>query len=557
MPQTVKLASESDAIKALFKNLLPDIDPATYSLGLSDKPPRSLTVNADDALIREIKQRLTELFRHPEQLRHAFSMNVQHRTSPNRIMPDIKGELPQPIADSFPNAKTIFTRVFPDHFGGGIHFNLDEIFAQKNGAECQSGVLYSIPESASFTTQMWELYVQQLLKHFNQVPVETIRKAWSGLEEMPNRAALNDKLTTAKGIILECLGTIDDTKANTKRIFFNYRRLYQSLYPPVFENTLDMEHLTVYFRQVMNEGFLMTEVNEKSNELNPFFFESSELRPKPVFLNYLIDTSGSMEGYERDCHAAVKKVVARMQTELSETQQVNAKLQFTRFATRVNQDAIHNFSSSDLAVRELEKNFTYASDYTALYDAMSQALAAAANRKHCHNVIVVFTDGLDNESKKATRQSIIGQIKEVQDKLQHGELTILAVGLGRSVDMVLLEKIATATDGYAFNIDKLDQMASNLIDNIRRMAYETRRVTFSVNAEEYRIPVPKNGSITQAKINVPFVGKPLSITVDGDDFIVRKNILAAKQTVTGRARMFACKQATEEGAQSRAAFTPQ
>jgi len=87
---------------------------------------------------------------------------------------------------------------------------------------------------------------------------------------------------------------------------------------------------------------------------------------------------------------------------------------------------------------------------TGLYDTTLAAYteARAAWRPGRINIVVIMTDGRNEDPKSITQPQLLAELAKLQDKRR--PLPIITIGMGPDVDVDELERIATATGGYSF-----------------------------------------------------------------------------------------------------------
>lgn len=87
---------------------------------------------------------------------------------------------------------------------------------------------------------------------------------------------------------------------------------------------------------------------------------------------------------------------------------------------------------------------------TGLYDTTLAAYteARAAWRPGRINIVVIMTDGRNEDSKSITQPQLLEELAKLQDKRR--PLPIITIGMGPDVDVDELERIATATGGHSF-----------------------------------------------------------------------------------------------------------
>jgi ABC-type molybdate transport system substrate-binding protein len=87
---------------------------------------------------------------------------------------------------------------------------------------------------------------------------------------------------------------------------------------------------------------------------------------------------------------------------------------------------------------------------TGLYDTTLAAYteARAAWKPGRINIVVIMTDGRNEDPKSITQPQLLEELAKLQDKRR--PLPIITIGMGPDVDVDELQRIATATGGYSF-----------------------------------------------------------------------------------------------------------
>lgn len=180
---------------------------------------------------------------------------------------------------------------------------------------------------------------------------------------------------------------------------------------------------------------------------------------QPVTFMLALDASGSMKRSADRAQSAAREFIEAMRPE--------DQIGLVMFATKA--EAIH--APTEKREPTLEAIDRYVADGgTALYDALYDSLAQFAKSRDQRRVLVVVTDGID-ENAASTGPGSLRSWDEVLDKLQQTDATVYAVGIGSRVERDRLRLLAERSGGAAYFPTDVTTLASDyhkILDELRR-----------------------------------------------------------------------------------------
>ncbi len=179
----------------------------------------------------------------------------------------------------------------------------------------------------------------------------------------------------------------------------------------------------------------------------------------PVTFMLALDSSGSMKRSAEQARAAAREFIGAMRPE----DQLGMIL-FSNKANYIN-------SPTERRDDSLKAIDGYVADGgTALYDALHDSLAQLATVKDGRRVVVVVTDGRD-ENAASNGPGSLRSWDEVLQKLAETEAAVYAVGLGSRVDRDRLQQLARRSGGAAYFPTDVTALAADyrkILDELRR-----------------------------------------------------------------------------------------
>ena len=179
----------------------------------------------------------------------------------------------------------------------------------------------------------------------------------------------------------------------------------------------------------------------------------------PVTFMLALDSSGSMKRSAEQARAAAREFIGAMRPE----DQLGMIL-FSNKANYIN-------SPTERRDDSLKAIDGYVADGgTALYDALHDSLAQLATVKDGRRVVVVVTDGRD-ENAASNGPGSLRSWDEVLQKLAETEAAVYAVGLGSRVDRDRLQQLARRSGGAAYFPTDVAALAADyrkILDELRR-----------------------------------------------------------------------------------------
>ena len=180
---------------------------------------------------------------------------------------------------------------------------------------------------------------------------------------------------------------------------------------------------------------------------------------QPVTFMLALDSSGSMKKSAARAQEAAREFIDAMRPE----DQVGLAM----FATKA--ELIQLPTDKHEGTRDAIDNYV-ADGGTALYDALYDSLAQLAKARDQRRVLVVVTDGID-ENATSNGPGSLRSWDEVLDKLLQTDATVYAVGIGSRVERERLKTLADKSGGAAYFPTDVTTLASDyqkILDELRR-----------------------------------------------------------------------------------------
>jgi len=180
---------------------------------------------------------------------------------------------------------------------------------------------------------------------------------------------------------------------------------------------------------------------------------------QPVTFMLALDSSGSMKKSAARAQEAAREFIDAMRPE----DQVGLAM----FATKA--ELIQLPTDKREGTRDAIDNYV-ADGGTALYDALYDSLAQLAKARDQRRVLVVVTDGID-ENATSNGPGSLRSWDEVLDKLLQTDATVYAVGIGSRVERERLKTLADKSGGAAYFPTDVTTLASDyqkILDELRR-----------------------------------------------------------------------------------------
>ena len=180
---------------------------------------------------------------------------------------------------------------------------------------------------------------------------------------------------------------------------------------------------------------------------------------QPVSIVLALDASGSMRKKEADVVASAREFIEALRPE--------DQLAVVLFADRVT--FAHDLSGNREFAAQALDGYT-ANGGTALYDAMADALIRLKRVQGRRRVVVVMTDGRD-ENNPGTAPGSLRRLEDVSKLIQDTGALVFGIGLGTKVDQAPLETVADLSGARAFfptEVTELSTEFRRVVDDLRR-----------------------------------------------------------------------------------------
>jgi VWFA-related protein len=179
----------------------------------------------------------------------------------------------------------------------------------------------------------------------------------------------------------------------------------------------------------------------------------------PVTFMLALDSSGSMRRSAERAQEAARGFITALRPE-----DEVGMIMFANEATYIHSPT----TNRDYSIAAIDKYV--AEGGTALYDAVYDSLTQLGTVKNGRRVVVVVTDGLD-ENAASNGPGSLHTWDEVLGKLRQTEAAVYAVGVGTRVDRVRLQALADRSGGAAYFPQDVAALAADyqkILDELRR-----------------------------------------------------------------------------------------
>ena len=439
---------------------------------------------------------------------------IEHLSYPGAIPPE----------DTIEGIRQIFSNFFGEAFeDAGFDPNL--FFGSK--ATIRDGVLFSKPAKFKGIESTWGVFFDWLVLHFAGADLETLRSAWRGEKTLtePNQTTEN---TSAKGLIQQCFGV---QKVDGKTIaYFNYKRLYEFLFPPTINITpqddhktykieIDKSHLMTYMKQ-LNEGGVLLNVfrpDEHSAPLvQPLFIGLEETVEKPSLYVLMVDRSASMN----DHFSSLKNYVLEFAHKLRQ-ENPTANLRIAFFDDAIG--PIQDFKIKDEAAITKFLKDTPLGRNTNIFGTVATELEKSFVHSDSQNVVLMlFTDGVDNSNGEKEKELLNEQIAVNAKKANAPQFHTFGFG---NYDHQTLSELALKMHGSFAHLTSFDQLSKAL----KTTGYHTKKSRILVDlrvlfgdekTNGYKIPLYADGGTQAPDLFIPLTDSSVAFQVNGQNMVV-------------------------------------
>jgi len=215
--------------------------------------------------------------------------------------------------------------------------------------------------------------------------------------------------------------------------------------------------------------------------------ENFTLRPLdvvkvPIYTVVIIDKSGSMKGDSiKEARLGSVEFIKMMKTE--------DRAGLIEFDTNVN--ILSEFTLDKNSLIERIKSIKVGTD-TALIDAINSGVNMFDSAPDkIVKIILVLTDGRENKSKS--------KIEDVIKKAKEKEISIYTIGLGKTIDKTMLNKLSSETEGnsyYTLNPSELTEIY--------------KKISLLLHSQlilEFKTPFPMDRKWHSLKFQISYMGK--------------------------------------------------
>ncbi len=254
----------------------------------------------------------------------------------------------------------------------------------------------------------------------------------------------------------------------------------------VTSNVVEYPEVSLYMRVVDEDGNTIENLDTNSFVIREYLDVNDYLERDVIYAAKVdgqdaLNVSLSIDRSSSISDSDMSKIKDATNTFLSKLQfDSGDKAEVVAFDTNVMQMCLFT-NNKDNLMNGVNSMFPYGA--TACYDAIVRSIQNASVQSGARCVIV-FTDGLDNESVN----TVDSVIRLAQDK----SVPVYTIGVGTSLDESALKKIASSTGGTYHHIDDISSM-SEIYDEIYR---EQKNMYHIKYVSDTAIPQDKERSIS-------------------------------------------------------------
>lgn len=448
-------------------------------------------------------------------------------------------EMPQ-LQDSVEQGKAIFENLFGVDTFTDLVLNHHALLDAKLGATSTNHVLYSKPVSGKFAAKLLHHFLEALLANFNDVSADQLREiVLNAHVYLPRVAKEASELSDHyfSGLIQRCFGVVERGQTKQVQMYFDYGLLYRFLFPPKLEVKqiaddpssgkaslrIDKQHFLNYLQQLTQGGVLLRvyKPDALSNILHarPILWASEHVISMPHQYTIVLDRSGSMADHLAKMGQDVIQFI-----ELLRAFDNEAKVRLVYFEEQVGPVAEFKVSENDNIKTFINK--AIAGGSTRLFSTLEEELDKMQREKttrYFNSVMVVFTDGIDNQS--GVRVTALQRIADKFNAFKSQGLTaprVFTMGLGK-YDHDALYALATHTHSPFIHLQTQEDF-KQVYQYLHSIQFEQKIVKLLIKAgtsQQFTVPVSLDGNAQMPGILIPFEeGQPFEITLNDNKMVV-------------------------------------
>lgn len=489
--------------KTLLDSLLPNTD---YELSI-DKD--HLRLKTDPATAAQIKARLDEILQTPT----TFMKAAPYVVKDNGGSSDLSYNEPvQPFQPTLEGAKTQLLRLFGKELAPRSGVSIDLLFSEE--AYFADGIIYSMAADDKETVTYWHNKLKEALKRLHNLSLDTIRKSWNGLGELPKTKDDSIKnVALADGTILPCL------RIQNNRICVDLLRIYQLIASPKVEIQVDAttpneavvqiptNHFFSYIQQC-TKGVMFRVYKDRQDAQEAraqlIVLDRASSIPSIPDYTFILDRSSSI-GYQD-----LEKLKERFITYLRKLKAVcpNAKVRIVFFSDTADAPLCYDLSKTDIDQIAQDIKDIQVGGNTRLHCTMKDELERLLNSpdsQYTNNIIVTFTDGVDNIKPEGSNDLLpVEKLAEMANRFDGTSLPqMVMLGLGDSYKAEILEKLAGATGSPFYHMRDIEDLNRIFGKSLNNRGRTLRDIVVKLLENQAYERVLLQGRIPQSQASAP------------------------------------------------------
>lgn len=512
--------------------------PIQYEISETDN---EITIVADEKDALTIQKTLEQTLSSSENFQQSLPYTLQTvSTSKPSTSVQSKPVATPLLGDVNPSTiKDILHNLFGSNAFTEMALNLDNLLTD---AKIENGVVYFKSATQKKIAAAWNASLEYLLLYFASSSLGDIRRAWEGNGplERPNDQidAADSNQGISKGLLQECFGTITQKNPTQIRIFFNFQKFYQFLYPPKISTaaitqagtakakiTVNKMHFHDHVRMLAKQGILFR-VYKKDEKIlaNPLLLAKDPLQKEDTHIAVMIDCSGSMSEYDKK-HNKPKMQQAKDNifalVEKIKAYDENAIIRFVPFSSNI-------LSIDTYAVKDTAKITEYLSQMepvgmTDLFGTINHELDNYAKQPELqqgNTLYFLYTDGQDTVTKDV--RLVDNKVSEITARVPLPKF--ISFGIGQDHDADTLNKLAQLTGNPYFHVDSVADLGPllnlHLGDSLKERALKQFIYQMGGETFEATLPLTKGDVVsTDLRVEIPHLGE-VAITYDGQQLLL-------------------------------------
>jgi hypothetical protein len=490
--------------KTLLDALLPNTD---YELTIDRD---TLQLKTDPATATLIKTQLDQILQTPATFMKAAP--YVFKDSHTGLNDPIYNEPVQPFEQTLTGAKNQLLRMFGKELAPRTGVSIELLFSED--AYFADGILYSMQAADKEAANYWHSKLKEALKRLHNISLDTIRKSWNGLGELPKTKDDSIKnAALADGTILPCLRLQND------RICVDLLRIYQLIASPKVEIRVDASKPNEAVVQIPTKHFfsyvqsctkgVMFRVYKNHQDAQEARAQLIVLDRAPAIpsipdYTFLLDRSSSIG---EEAFAQLKERFIGYLRKLKDVSP-NAKVRIVFFSNQTDKPLCYDLSKTDVDQIERDIRGVGCGGSTRLHCTMLAELERHLNSpdsKNTNNIIVTFTDGADNVAPEGALDPLpVEKITEMTNRFDGTSLPqMVMLGLGESYNAEVLGKLANATGSPFHHMNDINDLSRIFGTSLNNQGRTLKDVVVKILEQQAYERVLLQGRIPQSQASAP------------------------------------------------------